>query len=407
MKAKHKVILVSSLLAISLLTAWLIGGSSDETGSYSSSTYSIRPGGCKAVYDLFAELQLPVHRLKSSYSRLESRKGVLVVVDPHLVPIGAREIKKLNKWIEDGNRLIVFSGGPRYLPKRPSFLPSRPVRSGTGLSKELSLAAKLGLKSSSNRDTSRVVLDVSSLGLHGVDKVSASSFSRWKKLPSGWKTLAGDTAGSVIAKKTLGKGEIIAISDATIPANRNVASQQNARLVTALALEKGRPRAILFDEYHHGYSLAESFWSFAGSSVLGWILLQVLLGSILFFYGKRAKISGRFRSLARPAGRSSVEYVESMAHILESSKASGLVLETLLHRFLVLLSRRTGVPLNRLEQEDEKHSPLQDAAAWGVVKACRRAAKSNPSSRVALLLARRLTGLQTSLKGGRRARRAA
>jgi hypothetical protein len=406
-KAKHKVILVSSLLAVALLTTWMQSTQSDESRSYSASTYSTRPGGYKALYDLFAELQLPVERMRTRYSRLESRKGVLVVVDPHEVPFGGREIKKLNKWIRAGNRLLIFSGGPRYYPKPPAFLDSRPIPQMTRRLKGHSLAKKLGLKSTSSQTAARTVVDVSSLDLYGVHAISASRFSRWVKMPSGWTSLIRDKAGSVIAQKTLGKGEIIAISDASIAANRNVGTSQNARLITALALDKGRPRSILFDEYHHGYSLAESFWTFVGSSVFGWILLQVFVGLFLFFYGRRAAYSGRFRTLERPVGRSSLEYVESMAHVLESSKANRLALEALLQRFLAKLSRRSGVPLKRLEQRSGKQLPLQDAAAWRLVEECRSAMKSDAGSREVLSVARKLMALQASLKGRGSTRRVA
>lgn len=403
MKAKHRTLLFLCFLAVASLTVWLAGSSSDKAGSYSPSTYSTRPGGCKAIYELFRELRLPVSRMGSPYSRLESRAGTLVVVDPHEARLGPREVKNLNQWIDRGNRLIVFSGGPRYLPPPPSFVGSPTKPNDLHRAGAYSLAEKLGLKRSCSPDESRITVNVASLGLYGVEKISVSRATRWKEPSSEWKTVAQDNAGPVVVRRTMGKGEIVAVSDATLLSNRDGDREQNVRFVLALVLEKERPREIMFDEYHHGHALAESFWSFAGSSVFSWILLQILIGCALFFYGRRAAQSGRFRSLEPPVGRSSLEYVESMAHIFESCKAGRLALEALLHRFLALVSRRAGVSLKRLELARSKQLDLKIPGSWDVVEECRKAIRSDSTEREVLSMARKLTRMQAELKGRPRA----
>lgn len=397
MKAKHAVLLLACFLAVAGASVFLSRVYSDDSQAHFPSTYSTRPGGYKAAYDILQEMRLPVSRLRKSYSRLHSDRGVLVVADTVQIPISSREIRKLIQWLEKGNRLILLHGGPRYIPPPPPWVP-REARQVDDPARRHSLAHKLGLAVSGHGTESRADIRTSSAGWYGVDSISVSGMSRWELPTKEWTTRVHDDLGPIILSKKAGDGEIVAISDVSIFSNRDISKNENARLLIATVLEKGRPREILFDEYHLGHGMADSFWTYAGSSAFAWILLQACLGTALFFCGKRAALSGRFRSLDSPVGRSPLEYVESMAHILESSKAGWVALEAVLHRFFAQLSRRSGIPLKRLEYEaDAGRLHTRGTEEWKVVHECREAVKSNVNARTALPLARSLMALQASL----------
>ena len=71
-------------------------------------------------------------------------------------------------------------------------------------------------------------------------EISVSSRFRWKK-PSGpwlWKEIAGDEAGPIIVSRKFGKGEIVAVSDASLASNAELSHAQNLKLVLALLIAK-------------------------------------------------------------------------------------------------------------------------------------------------------------------------
>jgi hypothetical protein len=391
--SKQKIALLAVLVAMAAVLAIFVGGERNSRSTFSPSSYSTHPGGYKALYQLLEELHLPVSRLRRPYSVLELHQGALIVVDPHPVPFSKREVAKLKKWIEKGNRLIILHGGPRYIPKAiSSWISGNEAGDGKSVH-EYSLAHQLGLRVGKNSSDSRKTLDVASLRLYGVKEISISSDSRWKRVPKKWEDLLRDEFGPVIVSRKWGKGEEVAISDATIACNRDVAKADNVKVVPALLLEQGRPKEIMFDEYHHGFARAESFWGYAASSVLAWILLQVGIGCALFFLSRRGSLAGRYRPLFQPVGRSSMEYVDSMANLLESTKAGSVALDAILRRFLLHLSRQSGMPLKRLEED-----PAGQIATWGpegidqkrLVEECRQSIKRGEDTQYSLALARRL-----------------
>lgn len=394
MSFRQKIFVVAFLIIGGLVLALIHGQDDTKGGQYVPTTYSAGPGGCKALYLLLEELQIPVERFQRPFSLLQPRKGVLVVVEPTRKPFGKRELSKLVEWVKKGNSLIVFEGG--LIPREKGRLDFG--REGASLiSRERggnSVAQRLGLRLKKTSDSSRTTLHTDSARLYGVNRMSISKSARWIKPSKEWSIIAGDGQGAAIVTKSLGKGRVWAICDATIVSNRFVALEQNVRLLPSILLEKDRPPKVLFDEYHHGYQLADSFWNYIGSSIFAWVFLQLAFGALLFFYSKRALYAGRFKSLSRGDGRSTLEYIDSMANVFETSKASGLALEAMLARTLAVLARRNGVPVQRIEGPYLRQLLIRAGAAPAdadVFQACQRAIQSGRDSAHNLALARRLT----------------
>jgi hypothetical protein len=406
-------LLLLSFVIAGIISYSLLNIESDTSLLLPPSTFSTRPNGYKALFLLLDELNLPVARLRSRYTRLESTNGVLVVLDPHVVPFSDREVKSLKKWIRNGNTLIVFHGGPRIRKSLKAIWGERAAskKAKRGDSKEKkeakgnSLADKLNLELTRSRKAGRSTVDVSSPRLYGVDRLSVSNRTRWKSTGGGWTTIVRDKEGPIFVTRKLGKGEVIAVSDASIASNRALPLDQNVRLVPALLLQKGKPHKVLFDEYHHGYSLAKSFWHYAASSVFGWILLQILVACTLVLYSRRAAHAGRFRSLTQPTGRSSLEYVHSMANVFESSKAGTVALDAILRRFLTRLSRKAGIPLKNIEKDaDEQIGSLVGAQGESadLIRECREAVRLGTETSRTFALARRLGEMRVLLRHGSR-----
>ncbi|MDQ7785353.1 MAG: DUF4350 domain-containing protein [Desulfomonilaceae bacterium] len=405
MSSRHKFLLVLGFVIAGVVSYGLTNLDGNGSARLPPSTFSTQPNGYKAAFLLLEELKLPTARLRSRYTRLDSVNRVLIVLDPHLVPFSRKEIESLIQWVRSGNTLILFHGGPKIRsPLKPvvgrsgeSEAMKRADSKGRSAVNRGSLAEKLDLVLSRARRGGRSTVEVSLPKLYGVNRLSVSNHTRWKGVEGKWTTLVEDKEGPIIVSRKMGRGEVTAISDASMASNGALPLEHNVRLIPALVLQKGKPDKVLFDEYHRGYTAAESFWHYAAASVFGWILVQVLVAGVLWIYSRRASHAGRYRSLKRPAGRSSLEYVRGMANVFESSRAGTAALDAIVNRFLGQLSRKTGIPLKNMEHEaDARIESLVglQAGSSDLIRECREAIRAGTETPRILTLARRLGRVQ-------------
>ncbi len=401
MSRRSKVILF--LLFTVTAAVWVIlrGAVSDKWVLSTASTYYSGPEGCKALYMLLEELKLPVSRFRRPFSRLLREHGVLIIANPDREQFTEREITKLKDWIRKGNRLALFWGMEKDDFER--FLAERSSKNKTSTAKsdpmrKLSSSFDLALKDF--HDTSRKILYARLSNLDEPVQITVSSGFRWEKPSKSWKEVLGDEAGPIVVSRKYGKGDIVAVSDASLPSNGELSNAQNLRLILALLLEK-RPDRILFDEYHHGHKMEDTFWAYFGSSIFALALLQSVVGSAIFFYSRRASYSGRFKSLTTAKGRSSLEYIDSMANIFQSCSAGSAALEPIFNRFLARLSRKTGAPLKMMADDLPDNvvvsAEAQGQELQGLVQECRTAVSSETEPIKALTLARRLAYIRAGM----------
>lgn len=399
MSSRNKLILLLSFLIVAILGAIVAGTDRDRSQFFVPSTFSPGPGGTKALYLMLEELGLPVTQLRLPFDKLGKLQGTLVAIEPDVVDFGEEEAAKLKTWIRNGNRLVIFEGGERPRVKIPFYTALNKQKLMRSL-KPQSLASRFGLRKKRGDDTSRSVTVVNSKRLFGVEAVNVSAKDRWQEPPEAWTTWLEDEHGPIIVSRKMGKGAVIAVSDASMLSNSFIPLEQNVRLLPAILLGPGRPEKILFDEYHHGHFLQENIQTYFASSVFGLLFVQALVGCVLILYSRRAGNVGRYRSLTQPRGRSSLEYVDSMANFLESAKADSVALEAVLQRFLGRLARRSGVPTARLDENSlhkaGTHMPEGSDPAK-LIRKCRRAIESHESSERMLGLAQEVAEMRSKL----------
>ncbi len=393
---RRQVLIVVSVLVLVSVLSVLLGRSKDVDRSPIPSTYSAGPQGCKAVYLALQELGLNVSRLRSAYPWLGQRPGTLVVVDPARSAVRERELTKLKEWIRKGNHLVFFEGSTALrMPWEEDPNEKGKETSKAGRSrKRSSFAREFGLDRKSASVPGRRSVPVSVDGVEGLGSINVSKKVHWGKPKDPWNTLVGDESGPLVVTRKLAAGKVTAIADRTMITNKYVNTDHNLRFFLAVLLADGRPKEILFDEYHHGHVLAGSLWKYIGSSVFMWVLLQCGVGCVLFLYSRRARLAGRFRSLSAPIGRSSLEQVASMAHIFESCRAGSAALEAILKRTLGGISRRLGIPLKSLEDGTLARTGPRSGAEWEdlsrLVEDCRKSVSAGDTPEKYLALARRL-----------------
>jgi hypothetical protein len=385
MRLKNKALLVMGALGLAVLS-WFASTrtASDET-RLTSSTYSTGPKGAKALYLVLEELGVNVWRWRRSFSSLDSLRGTLVIYDPQALGIGKRETAKLRSWVSAGNRLVL-------VPGTGGFTAGRTERScvADGLGRTL---RGFGIRVRHLTDAGRSNLSVKLPNFPVPFHVSVGRSMRWNKPDKRWNVLAEDSAGPILVTRKIGKGHVIALSDPTIFSNQHIRGEQNLRFSLALLLGHKQSSRIVFDEYHHGHTMEENFWAYVGSSVFSWILIQTALGLGLFFYSGRASHAGRFRSLEQPKGRSSMEYIQSMASVLESHMPQTAALEAILTRFVGQVSRRLGAPPGMLEHGGRAGGahpmgPVDESKK--IIRECQNVIRSGRDSQAVLYLARRL-----------------
>jgi hypothetical protein len=356
------------------------------------------------------ELNLPAQRLRKPFTRLLSHKGVLVAVNPRRVLYSKRELRKLRSWIKNGNRVVIFAGLPMQLfrednkktDEEDTKKTTRRNKKETNpfLISSSDIADYFGLTlTGEGKERSRSVkVNLPELQRNVV--VNISTDVRWKKPRKQWKVIGEDSYGPVVLVRKLGKGSISAVADPYLPTNRHIDLKDNLKLVMALILGKNKPKEILFDEYHHGHILADKLSGYVASTVFAWILFQGLVGLVLYSYSRRARQSGHYLPTSRPIGRSSLEHVDSIAHIFESCKAGSAAFEAIYKRFVAQTARRMGARPIDLES---KGSPIP--ARFGdsddlrsVIADCHAFIKSEGNPDQALSIAKRLAETVDSMR---------
>lgn len=399
---RAKILMIVGLAAASAVIVLVRGTIVSGAQDILPSTYSSGRHGCKALYLALEALGLPTERLRKKFTRLGAAGGTVVVIDTWRIPIGKREIAKLKEWVEDGNRAVIFEGLRRESVKTEQYGPVDLKKELTTLrTRSNHVSGAFGLKLKRFPKADREVIPIAGDGLKDVDRIVVNAQTRWNDLDPKWTVIAEDDVGPIAVTRAFGHGAVIAVSDPGMPSNARIDEPNNFRFILALLL-KGAPRgAILFDEYHHGRSISESFWSYVASSAVGWIILQLMVGALIFFYGRRASLAGRFRSLSSPSGRSSTEYVESMANIFQSSRAAGAALEAVRARFIGKLSRRAGV--SRKAVETDPHAVVRltgtafDDRLAGLLTESREIAATEPNETRALKLAGEIARIDADL----------
>ncbi|MBI5248971.1 MAG: hypothetical protein HY912_05700 [Desulfomonile tiedjei] len=400
MSTRQKILLLLSFPLVALVSALLIGQGSNVELIPTSSSYSTGPPGTKALYLLLQELHLAPVRYRKAFRDLDSHVGIMIVTDPKHTDYTRRQARNLEEWVKKGNQLLIFESA------RSSSSRAASVDSVSKLSLKSVVhgpASYFGLRLKEFPHQPRKELNVRLPELRQQIAISVSGETRWQEPSAEWTVLATDESGPLLLTKKIGEGRIFACSDPSLISNRYIDREQNLRLALGLMAGKGRRGQILFDEFHHGHRTEESFWTYVGASVFGWVLFQIAVGFAVFFYSRRAELAGRFRSLSRESGRSKLEYVDSMANIFETRKAASAALEAILQRFLGRVSRVIGIPLKSLEEESlsRARAKIPEGAVdlVALIKETRRAIRSGEQGEV-LEAARSLARHESNLNKG-------
>jgi len=337
-RSRRDAFVLAALLGSIVLLALLVGSRRREAGyDPRPSTFVSAPLGASALREVLRELKLPLDRRLEPFVDAGPLRGPLAMLAPSEAP-SPGEVHALAEWVRGGGTLIYAarrldptldtlrltlrtlardSGYAELLdPGRPATVAAAPLTAGVGVVE--------GFR-------------------RGFEPASAS-LNHATVLAS-----AGSTP--VVLDFRLGKGRVIAWSDAYPLVNHTLRQSRGALLFARTAADAARGRTLWFDEYHHGFSAGGGTLSgltrFLARHRAGHAALQVtvaLLGLLLLF-------GRRFGAPLPPPParrRSPLEHVEALAGAYRQAGAA----QTARRLLMAGLARRLGRRVPREPQAE-------------------------------------------------------
>jgi len=308
----------------------------ERVASNAPTTTNAQAEGVRALYLLFEREDVRTDPLKSPWTELGNRDGLLVFVEPPASdrPLERGDLAVLEKWIRAGGTLLDLVADP---PIEQPLDPSNTISGDCGAT-------------AGPEDLHEVAVNASARSplLGGVQSLSIRSKQRLtlaKDAP--YTVLARDPDGVVAVEKPLGNGHIIIVANRYGATNAGLAQADNAVFLVniARAAAGSSGRVVRFDEYHHGVGFAEKTAAASGGlwSSTPLAFLQLLAAGLLLLYNGNRRF-GPARVIRPPSLRASTDYVNSMARLYRRAGAADIAAETLYSRFLRDLKRALDVP---------------------------------------------------------------
>ncbi|TVP48890.1 MAG: DUF4350 domain-containing protein [Gemmatimonadales bacterium] len=322
---RRRALALGGTLVLLVAMALLAGprGPVDPSADPRMSSYLATDAGTRALYLVLEELELPVRRSRDPWPA-DAPPGVLVVLAPTRGPDPEAAAAML-EWVADGGTLFHAVG-----PEGGALTEAMAEALGPGMRTRPPTPGRTGA-----RRMTGDVLRVPDVRRVFVDAGDAQVI------------LASESGEPVVVLAALGRGRVLAWSDASLLGNARLRASPAAATpaVRALADASGSVPGdtIVFDEFHHGFrgdgSPARALADFLLGSGPGRWLLQGLLavGALLLLGGHRF---GAPVTRASERGRSPLEHMEALAAVYRKAGARRTVRERLLAGFGHRLGQR-------------------------------------------------------------------
>jgi hypothetical protein len=352
-----------------------------DSGGLGGDSYGTRVQGQRGLFEILADLGIPVERILAPPTAVVGRDVTLVLwkPEPDLVQVEPAYLRALARWVEQGGRVVVAPDG-RLASSRPLGM------SGRRLSKaESTVLGELGFatvslrtidlnsaekgpavgltgrpfggvasETATNRDesenddavdvrrmrdvltgTARPVITravpVKATGVLSplrervvmieVPEQRLQVIGVGESVPDGTITFQGPGGGEQVLAAVYhrGKGEVVVVGSPAIAENRLIARHDNSVLAVHLLAGPGRP--VVFDEFYHGLTIrGNPLWLFTQRGYAATtICLLTLIGLWIW---REAVFLGPPLAPQAQSRRSIGEYVDAMARFLNRGASS-------------------------------------------------------------------------------------
>lgn len=364
---RNDVMMLSVLLLLALVAAlvtWLLMPP-ERTGSLwgEPSTFYNAGYGTKAAYRVLDRLDYRVQRLRRPISarNLDGISG-LFVLNP-IVGLSDSEVQALERWVEQGHRLVVAPG-----PAGAQVQPGSTLEEWFQMTEPAAAAPPVGLPSQvderplpvserpltplGNPDPTAEGFDAREPLCEGVSKLAAGRGRRFVEGESVLAEVEGaavhefwkDARGIVAVRFQRGAGEIIALGDPFALTNLGIGESDNALLLANLSRRLAGPEGgvIAFDEYHLGKPLRDASWVAMAKLMFSgnwrWAVVQAALVGVLALWAAAVRF-GSPRDVKHRRRWQHQEFADAAGRLLHASGATHIVQETLSHHYRNRLCR--------------------------------------------------------------------
>ncbi len=363
-------IATSVFVIISGLLASLSARPNTDSFHQRPSTFFTDPSGTRALFLVVKQFLPAAEQWRRPINFLPLpgapyAASTIIAAEPAR-PMSPAETKHLERWLDAGGQLILFTSNGWLLRQRPA--------SNEQDSDEDTASA--------NTETRETLLSryATSLRWTKADKFNTGRAAgssipegeivlRWRRSfanTDGAKVIASVNNAPVAVEVAVGQGRIVAIADPTMASNSALRRSDNAVWLVSLAAGWGAGK-ILFDEYHHGFGQKRGAVELTAAFLMtpwGWCFLQLAAAGLLYVFVYRRRF-GRIKEPLTPNRASPLELVEARAGVLRVAGAQGLATDLIVQHLCANLSKAHGksADVANLSRELEHLAKSRGAAA--------------------------------------------
>lgn len=352
--------LVVLLIAVILLLAALAGATAgaDDRGDPRASTWVRSGDGAAALYWTLQDLGIATGRRTAPFLDADSLRGAVAVVAPSS-PLSAEEAGAAAQWVRGGGTLLYV---PHPYETESPLLDTLGVRADWVKGIQVWSADTREARAAPHPWTEGV------RRVEGFQRVLHGTAGAGRRAVDTLLTVEGQVAG---ATWRMGRGRVIAFSDAAPLRNGRLRTSGAAPLFARAAADAARGDTLWFDEYHHGFDgggtgMVTGMARHAWRTLPRGLLLQLLAVAALALWGAGRRFGAPLQP--RPVRRRSpLEHVEALAGAYRQAGAWRTARRLLLAGLARRLGRRAPPDEAAAEEMLERlarNSPVgQDAAA--------------------------------------------
>jgi hypothetical protein len=272
--------------------------------------------GTMALYETLQETNWPVERWREPLSRLPAygTGNTLVITRSRVgsrVPFTAQETELLDDWVLKGNTLLLL-GAFQESDDARMLLHQFGI---TVMDTHGSIADFF--QPFEPRSEKKIEIKPASSIVHGNLVLPERTRSLPLRIPPGAKVLWQEEGQPYVIALPRGAGQVICAASAQMMDNQYLAQGDNLAVVLQLfALQGKTPNHLFFEESHHGYSAIYALARLFDHPGVRFAGMLTLLGALAFLGSSLVRF-GPLIPLQRDAGRSTLEFIDSIADLYQ------------------------------------------------------------------------------------------
>jgi len=342
---KTDLAILAGLALLSALVIFLVAarGAGEQPESVVRSTFSSMPHGTMACYELFRRLGVPARRLSKPLDPENlANAGVLFILDP-LKNVEGDDFEHLGRWVRGGGVLVCTK------TKSLQFFHQIEPPSHD-LWRLRHVVVSEGDPTYPAPGENPLATDVSAVVFDTRTQIKPAEASKIVEVLPPIERLFTDTAGCRVARRSVGKGSVILLADASFLSNRSIGREDNAVLamnLLATAQAQAKRNGVVFDEYHLGFGSHPGAWGTMLGILTrtgpGWAVLSLTAAGLLAVISKGRQFGSRITP-ERRRRRSKLEFVHAVAATCRTAGAHRLAFGMIFRWFRRRVAARLGLP---------------------------------------------------------------